>query len=487
MPINLPINSKFDPKGVNQAMTGLDHLTNAGKAFGATAAVAFAAAAAGAVAFGVESIKAAAHSEAVGRVLERMMTNSGAFGTASEGIKKASDEIRIYTQNLSNLTGIDDEILNSIAAGWMAVPAYASRGVKGIENMVKLVADIAAGTGKDVTAIGLAFTKVAGDSETAMGKLQRAGIVFTQDQKDRYQAILDANGEIAAQDFLMQQLGDTYKGAAESGANVFDVLQQNFKNFQEEIGKALLPAFDNIVPKIREFLDGLVVNAEFQDFLKNIGDQLVIGFDSLSNWLSDNGLKALQGLFDIVNPALQIFGTLFGFIASNDAASPTANFATALEKVGGGLQFIADTLTNIKNVYDGLPDWVKGLLFDNPLGHLGDIMNYQNPFNGQTLGGLFTELGTQAPSVPVAPRNNVFSGGLRPMATGGIVMGATPALVGEAGPEAIIPLDRLGKMGGNSYNINVTAGVGDPAAIGQQIVTYIKKFERSGGPVFASA
>jgi hypothetical protein len=42
-------------------------------------------------------------------------------------------------------------------------------------------------------------------------------------------------------------------------------------------------------------------------------------------------------------------------------------------------------------------------------------------------------------------------------------------------------------MGGATYNINVSAGVGDPAAIGQQIVTYIKKFERSGGPVFASA
>ena len=74
-----------------------------------------------------------------------------------------------------------------------------------------------------------------------------------------------------------------------------------------------------------------------------------------------------------------------------------------------------------------------------------------------------------------------------PFAEGGIVTEPTLGLVGEAGPEAIIPLDRMGKMGGATYNINVTAGVGDPAAIGQQIVTYIKKFERSGGPVFASA
>jgi hypothetical protein len=60
-------------------------------------------------------------------------------------------------------------------------------------------------------------------------------------------------------------------------------------------------------------------------------------------------------------------------------------------------------------------------------------------------------------------------------------------LVGEAGPEAIIPLDRMGKMGGNSYNITVQAGVGDPQVIGQQIVAYIKRYEKASGPVFAGA
>ena len=37
--------------------------------------------------------------------------------------------------------------------------------------------------------------------------------------------------------------------------------------------------------------------------------------------------------------------------------------------------------------------------------------------------------------------------GLVPFASGGIVTGPTPALVGEAGPEAIIPLDRLKSLG----------------------------------------
>ena len=63
----------------------------------------------------------------------------------------------------------------------------------------------------------------------------------------------------------------------------------------------------------------------------------------------------------------------------------------------------------------------------------------------------------------------------------------TPAIVGEAGPEAIIPLNRVPQMmnGGNSYQITVQAGVGDPRAIGQQIVEYITRWENANGQRYA--
>lgn len=76
---------------------------------------------------------------------------------------------------------------------------------------------------------------------------------------------------------------------------------------------------------------------------------------------------------------------------------------------------------------------------------------------------------------------------LKPMATGGIVTGPTPALIGEAGPEAVIPLSRLGDMGGTTYNITVNAGIGtDGGDVGRQIVEAIKRYERRSGKVFAA-
>jgi hypothetical protein len=70
------------------------------------------------------------------------------------------------------------------------------------------------------------------------------------------------------------------------------------------------------------------------------------------------------------------------------------------------------------------------------------------------------------------------------------------AQIAEAGKaEAVIPLDRLDAMmssrqtAGNAVvNITVNAGMGsDGAAIGEQIVTAIRKYERTSGRVFAAA
>jgi hypothetical protein len=73
------------------------------------------------------------------------------------------------------------------------------------------------------------------------------------------------------------------------------------------------------------------------------------------------------------------------------------------------------------------------------------------------------------------------------LAEGGIVDRATLALIGEAGPEAVVPLDKLGAMG-NVYNINVNAGLGtNGAEVGREIVAAIKRYERGSGKVFASA
>lgn len=87
-----------------------------------------------------------------------------------------------------------------------------------------------------------------------------------------------------------------------------------------------------------------------------------------------------------------------------------------------------------------------------------------------------------------SPEGGFFPG----FANGGPVLGGRPIIVGEKGPELFVPGSNgnvvpNNAMGGNTYQITVQAGVGDPRAIGQSIVEYVKKFEQANGPVFVAA
>jgi phage-related minor tail protein len=68
------------------------------------------------------------------------------------------------------------------------------------------------------------------------------------------------------------------------------------------------------------------------------------------------------------------------------------------------------------------------------------------------------------------------------MADGGIVSSPTLALIGEAGPEAVVPLDRMRGMGGN-VTINVTGGLATSAEIGESVVNALRAYSRSAGPL----
>jgi phage-related minor tail protein len=92
----------------------------------------------------------------------------------------------------------------------------------------------------------------------------------------------------------------------------------------------------------------------------------------------------------------------------------------------------------------------------------------------------------KVPNVPVpqiggTPTQVAGRLGLPRMAEGGIVSSPTLALIGEAGPEAVVPLDRMQSGGG--ITINVTGGLATSAEIGESVVNALRAYSRSAGPL----
>ena len=498
MAISLPIVSKFDDKGINQAESGLNKLGGFAEKAGIAVAAGMAVAAGAAIAFGIESLKAAAEAEAVTRGLENAAKNAGVFGDRASGIAKATEALDAHSKALGEMSGIDDEIINQIKTGWLAVPSLAALGTEGLNELAQVTADVAAGTGKDVQAIGLAFQRVAGDTESAFSKLTRAGIVFTDEQKATFDSILATSGEMAAQGYLVEELGAKYEGAAEAAANPFDRLDVIFGNLKETIGASLLPAFEEVIPIIQSMIETFVTDPEFQAFLATMSETLSNMLPRLEPVIT-NFNRLMIDLLPGLNPLLDIMG---GLLETISLTLPDINSES--EDLYSSWKDIAVIIDGINKLLEGFNGFMDDIKTD--MGPFGDVLTNIFDSVSRALNPLTTGLKAVADLIKFINGTSIKPSGitynrdgsinrdgnvLTPFAKGGIVTGPTPALVGEAGPEAIIPLskfdDVVGKRGGN-ITINVNAGMGtDGAAVGEQIVNAIRRYERTSGAVFARA
>jgi hypothetical protein len=164
-------------------------------------------------------------------------------------------------------------------------------------------------------------------------------------------------------------------------------------------------------------------------------------------------------------------------VSKSDRAAADAAEAAAATVVVPALtdvvKEVADVVTSLPSIVDAivsLPSIVSPITQEqiDQIGAIG-----RGDFSG-------IDIGDQIIRVPSL--EELLGGGMGTlMADGGIVTRATSIIAGEAGAEAIIPLDRMGSFG-STYNISVTAGMGaDGKDIGTQIVNALKRYERTNG------
>jgi hypothetical protein len=230
----------------------------------------------------------------------------------------------------------------------------------------------------------------------------------------------------------------------------------------------------------------------------------VVGaFFDFSGWVADNpniwngmviGLGAVTTAMVLLNavmaanPVGAILLAIVGLITLTTFA--VTNWNQIIGMMVGGFQILFGGMLGLfEGFVNGIIDGINTVIgVVNLLGaDLGEVGKVDFGANAMIMTGLQTQNAAGAThSVPRA--SSGYRGGMYAFAEGGIVTGPTMGLVGEAGPEAIIPLDRLGKMssGGSTYNITVSAMNAD-ARVGEMIVSAIKRYERSNGPVFAGA
>jgi hypothetical protein len=206
------------------------------------------------------------------------------------------------------------------------------------------------------------------------------------------------------------------------------------------------------------------------------------------------GLYYLYDTFSVVRTAVDTLGTIFKAVFSGIFAAVKWYFGLVkaqfeiLATVFGWLWEKSEGLREgLVDIFSGVFEGIKGAL---RMGWNG-LVAIINPIikKLRNLPGLSWLPADGLPTWPGGGGSNsqqdlqrFHNNGVTFMAKGGIVTGPTNAIIGEAGPEAVIPLSKFNLGGGSTYNITVNASpLSSPADVGSAVVDALKAYERRNG------
>ena len=496
-------------KGANGDLTGFEKATktvsaNIGKALGAISFVAV-----------VKGLTDAAKAAQEDKISSDLLANSLKNNANATDAQVASVEKSINA--MSRQFGIADDQLRPALSKLATMTGDTTKA----QDLLKLAMDASAATGKPLETVTSALGKA---YQGNFGALQKLGIPMldsvqnakdlTAANKDLEKKQLDYNAAVvsfgsnskeakaalekvaAAQDKVntiakqgtdwQKDLGNAFKGSAEKAVDPMKQLSIVFQELKETVGAALLPVItkfaqllmpiaDKLAPTLAKRIEGLApIFMQLVEALLPLIDQLLPPLVELLTALMPVLLPIIQILTDLLVPIIKIVVAVFkGWLAAitpiwtaignlvkgfKDSFSGIGSFFKGLINgwigmVEGFINFFIDGINMIPKAINKIkfkvPDWV--------------------PFiGGKTVGFNLPTFG----KVKI-PR----------LANGGVVMprpGGVLANIAEAGkPEAVIPLDRMGNMGGNTYHIHINKA----SITGREIVQAIQQYQTGQGRV----
>jgi hypothetical protein len=440
MAIYLPIVTQFNPKGLKEAEKGFKDLEGAqAKAkYALGKANKYAAVALGGLVAGLgDAVKGAMEDEQAQAMLARQLQKT----TAATDAQIAGVEAYITQQG--KLKGVTDDELRPAMAGLVR----ATMDIDEAQKAANLSMDIAAAKGMSLETVTKAMEKAYGGNMTALAKLS----------PELREMIKDG----ASMEEVMAEMAVTFGGAATDSANTAAGSMQRLGvalgEAKEGVGAALLPILEKALPVLQSFATWAQENPTLITAVA-----AAFGVMAASIVLV-NAAMALNPAVLITAGIVALGVALVMAYKRFDTFRAVVN--AVVNQVARNFEFMANAFITMINVV------IKGINLIKPgkdIGSLGQISLGRLGGEGSAAGGA-----------------NPAGLDYKAMATGGIVTSPTLALIGEAGPEAVIPLNKAGGMG---MNITVNAGlVSTPDQVGQDIIAAIQKAQRRSGTVFAPA
>lgn len=490
-------------KGANGDLTGFEKATktvsaNIGKALGAISFVAV-----------VKGLTDMAKNAQEDQIAQDLLANQirNTTNATDEQVQGIAD----YIDKVSKQYGIVDDKLRPAMSRLVTVTGDTTEAQK----LFQLALDASAATGKPLESVAVALGKAYNGQFASLNKLgipmldsienaknltkesknlaskqleynyavEQYG-VNSKEAKKAAEKVADIQAKIngLAQEGTdwQKDLGEAFKGAAEKGINPMERLKVVFDEAKETIGYAFLPVLEKVINALTPIVDKLAPTlAKLIDALAPVFIQLVDALLPLVEQLLPPLVELISALMPVLLPIIQIL---------TDLLVPIIKIVVAVFKGWLGyfkpiIDFVVVLVKAFKTGFGAIVDFVKGPI-NFILGAIEAYFNFVIKGVNILIGGINTLLkGVNAVTGLKLKVPLIGAVKIPRLADGGVVMpspGGSIVNVAEAGkPEAIIPLDRMGNMGGNTYIININKA----SITGREIVQAIQQYQTGQGRV----
>lgn len=303
-----------------------------------------------------------------------LKSTGGIANVTAEGVDRLSESLSIKT-------GVDDEVIASgqnLLLTFTKVRNEFGKGNDVFDRATALGLDMAKALGTDAKGAALQLGKALNDPVTGITALRRAGVSFTDQQRDQIKTMVEAGDLLGAQKLILSELEVQFGGSAEAVAKGTDRMRVAWGNFREDLGTLLLPVVDKVsnaladkIPVAADAVIGALSNlgpavggavdtlqSVFGPLVELVGESLGAAFADMQD-----DLRAIGDVVDTVD----VGALLDGISGAWDRLR--SSLGTALQ--AAGLDGVAANVGGLSGTMDGLATFARD--------HAGDIAGFFIP------------------------------------------------------------------------------------------------------------
>lgn len=303
--------------------------------------------------------------------------------------KVTAGEVSNLAASLSAKAGVDDEAIQSgsnLLLTFKNIRNEAGAGNDVFNQTTAAALDMSVAMKTDMRSAAMQLGKALNDPEKGVTKLMRAGVDFTDQQKEQIKTLQESGDVLGAQKIMLAEVNAQFGGSAEAQARPLDRAKVAVNNLFEAVGVKLAPAVEGAATVLADFVEGLTTGEGAGGAAADTFHRLAFGAREVIDWVG-GAVDTVQEFFSGGSSAAgdansafadmkQLLGDLWGYAkgVGGELASAFAGVEDDLAPIGAAILKVGKVLIDFwgtvfrriipgaRAVFGGLANMIRGVV-----------------------------------------------------------------------------------------------------------------------------